>query len=64
MLLALLEEDTVCLTSVLGHVGVHELDGIVTDGCGENSGHANLLEGLIGGLSGVNAYDGSSSHLF
>jgi len=52
------------LASVLSHVGVNELDGIVTDGCGENSGHADLLEGLVIGDSGVNAYDGSCSHLF
>jgi len=64
VLLALLEENSMGLASVLSHVGVNELDGIVTDGCGENSGHANLLEGLVIGDSGVNAYDGSCSHLF
>jgi len=41
------------LTSVLGHVGVDELDGIVTDGGGENSGHGDLFEGLLVGDSGV-----------
>ena len=64
MLLALLVEDTVGLTSVLGHVGVDELDGIVTDGGGENSGHGDLFEGLLVGDSGVNAHNGSCSHLF
>jgi len=64
VLLTLLVEDSVGLASVLGHVGVHELDGIITDGCGENSGHGDLLEGLLGGLSGVNTHDGSCSHLF
>lgn len=44
VLLTSLVVDTMGLTSVLGHVGVNKLDGIVTDWCGEDGGHSNLLQ--------------------
>ncbi len=62
VLLASLEEDTVGLASVLGHVSVDELHGIITDGGGEDSGHGDLLEVLV--LLAINAHDGSCGHLF
>jgi hypothetical protein len=34
-----LVEDSMSLSSVLVHVGMNELDNIVSDGSSENSGH-------------------------
>jgi hypothetical protein len=41
VLVALEPENSVCLSSVLGHVGVHELDGVVSDGGSEDCGHVD-----------------------
>jgi hypothetical protein len=44
VLVASLPEDTLSLASVLGHVGVDELNGIVSDGGSENGGHRDLTD--------------------
>jgi hypothetical protein len=62
VLLASLEEDTVGLASVLGHVSVDKLNGVITDGGGEDSGHGHLVHVLV--LLAINAHDGSCGHLF
>jgi len=45
VLMSLLPEDTVSLTSVLGHGGVAERDDIISDGGTEDSGHSGVLGG-------------------
>ena len=42
MLLASLVEDGVTLSSVLGKVGVNEVDEVVSDGSREDSGHGDV----------------------
>lgn len=59
VLLTSLIENSVGLTSVLGHVGVDELDGVISDWGSEDSWHWHLLL-----LFAVNAHNGSCSHLF
>ena len=41
MLHASLVEDSMSLSSVLVHVGVNELDDVVSDGSGEDGGHGD-----------------------
>lgn len=53
--------DTVGLTSVLGHVGVHELHDVISDGSVEDGREGNLADDLVLGV--VQAHSGSRSHL-
>ena len=57
-----LVEDSMSLSSVLVHVGVNELDDIVSDGGGEDGGHGEGA-GIFGAILGVNADNGSCGHL-
>jgi len=41
VLVALEPENSVCLSSVLGHVSVHDLNGVVSDGGSEDCGHVD-----------------------
>ena len=54
--------DGVSLSSVLGDVGVNEMDDIVSDGGSEDSGHVLGRDnfGVVG--VGVYAHDGSGGH--
>ena len=53
--------DGVGLTAVLGHVGVHELNDVVTDGGGEDGGEGGGSDNLI--LGGrVHVHGGASRH--
>lgn len=63
VLVASVPEDTVTLSSVLGHVGVAELDEIISDGGGENGGHAGGTRHLFG-IGGVHTDGGTGSHCF
>ena len=58
-------EDGVTLSSVLGHVGVAELDEIISDGGGEHGGHVQSLSdgSILGGVSGVDRDGGTGNHL-
>jgi hypothetical protein len=51
------------LSSVFVHVGVNELDDVITNGCGEDGGEGDLLNNLRGTGLGVNAHNGSGGHL-
>lgn len=53
-----LVEDSMSLSSVLVHVGVNELDDIVSDGGGEDGGHGDGA-GNFGAILGVYADNGS-----
>src|SRR6185312_10391741 len=55
--------DSMSLSSVLGHVGVHEVDDVVSDGGSENSWHGNTVYYFTLGILGVNANYGSRGHL-
>lgn len=63
VLLASLVEDSVRLTTVLSHVGVNELNGIISDGCAEHSGGRNLRHGGSARFVGVHGHDGTGGHL-
>lgn len=63
VLLAGLVEDSVRLATVLSHVGVNELDGIISDGCAEHSGRRNLRHGGGASFVGVDRHDGTGGHL-
>ena len=54
-------ENSMGLSSVLGHVGVNELDGIVSDGGGENGGHGDVAHNFS--ILGVNTHNGAGGHL-
>lgn len=54
-------EDTVTLTLVLGHVGVAELNEIISDGGGEHGGHARGAGDLFG-VGGVDTDGRTGSH--
>lgn len=54
--------DGVTLSSVLGHVGVAELNEIISDRGSEDSGHVGRAGNLVG-VVGVNADGGTGSHL-
>lgn len=56
-------ENSLGLSSVLGHVGVDELDNIVTDGGGEDGGHGLGTNNLSSGSIRVNTHDRARSHL-
>lgn len=59
VLVTLLVEDSMSLSSVLGHVGVAERDDIVTDGGGHDGGHGSGSgNGSNGVLVGVGVPDG------
>jgi len=60
---ALLPENSMSLSSVLGHVGVDELHNIVSDGGSEHGWHNNLLEDVSGRVLRVNANARAGSHL-
>lgn len=60
MLLAGLVEDGVGLSSVLGHVRVHEVDDVLSDGGRENSGQGQGAGSLV--VVSVDGYGGSGSH--
>jgi len=51
------------LSSVLVHVGVNELDDIVSDGGGEDGGKRDLVNNFGGAGLGVDADNGSGGHL-
>ena len=51
----------VSLASVLGHLGVDELNDVVTDGSGEDGGERNITDGLIG-RGRVDGNCGASGH--
>ena len=53
--------DSMTLSSVFGHVGVAELDEIVSDGGSEHSGHVDGADDFIG-IVGVNADGWTGSH--
>ena len=55
-------EDGVTLSSVLSHVGVAELDEIVSDGGGEDGGHGGRSSNLLGSGS-IDADGGTGNHL-
>ena len=56
-------EDSMSLSSVLGHVGVAERDDIVTDGGAEDGGHRGLSgNGSLGFAGRVNGDGGSGGH--
>lgn len=44
MFMSSLEVNSMGLSSVLVHVGVHELDDVVSDGSGEDSGHGDAID--------------------
>jgi hypothetical protein len=52
-----LPEETVSLSSVLGHVGVNELDGVISDGGSEDGGHGDLADN--GSILRVNTHNWS-----
>lgn len=58
-----LEEDSMSLSSVLGHVGVDELNDIVSDGSGEDGRHGDAVDDFRLVLFGVNTDNGSGGHL-
>ena len=62
VLVTLVTGNSVSLASVLGHVGMDEGDGVVTDGGGEDSGHLDLSGNS--GFFGVNTHNGSGGHLY
>jgi len=61
VLVALEPENSVCLSSVLGHISVHELDGVVSDGGSEDCGHVDATNNF--GFLRVNTDYGSGGHL-
>ena len=60
MLLSSLVEDGVSLSSVLGHVGVDEMNDVLSDGGREHGGEGQGTGGLV--VVGVDGNDGSGSH--
>jgi hypothetical protein len=50
-------ENSVCLASIFGHVGVNKLNSVISDWSGENGGHWNLTNNS--GILGVNTHNGS-----
>lgn len=63
MLLSLEVIDSLSLSSVLGHLGVNEVDQILSDWGGEDSWHLDLFESLVGGVSGPYGNNWSSGHV-
>jgi hypothetical protein len=61
VLVTLVHGDTVGLATILGHVGMNKLDGIVTDRGSEDSGHLDLA--CNSAFFGVNTHNGSGSHI-
>jgi len=61
MLMSLLPEDTVSLSSVLGHGGVAERDDIISDRGAEDSGHSGVLGGHFSFVV-VDTDSGSAGH--
>ena len=59
---ASLPENSMSLSSVLVHVGVHKLNNIVSDGSSEDGGHRDGV-GNFGASLLVNADNGSGGHL-
>jgi hypothetical protein len=59
---ASLPENSMSLSSVLVHVGVNELNNIVSDGSSEDGGHGDGV-GNFGASLLVNADNGSGGHL-
>ena len=57
-----LPENTMSLSSVLVHVGMNELNDVVSDGSGEDSGHGDGVGNFGAGLS-VNTDNGSGGHI-
>lgn len=57
-----LVEDSMSLSSVLVHVGVNELDDVVSDGSSEDSGKRSG-SGNFGAVLRVNANNRSGGHL-
>ena len=60
VLVSLLPEDSVSLSSVLGHVRVAESYDIISDGCVENVGHSVLTGGGV--VFVPNGYGGTGRH--
>ena len=61
MLVSSVPEDGVTLSSVLSHVGVAELDEIISDGGGEDGGHVGGSSNSLG-VGGVDADGRTGSH--
>jgi len=51
------------LSSVLGEVGVHEMNKIISDWNGENTGHGNTILDFSWSTGVVDGDDGSGGHL-
>ena len=62
MLLASKVPDSVGLDSVLGDVGVDELNDIISDRGSEHSRHGNLANNVVV-ISSPNAHNWTGSHL-
>ena len=63
MLMAGLGGDSMSLSSVLGHIGVDEVNYIISDGCGEDSGHWDAVNNFGLSLFRVDTNDWSGGHL-
>lgn len=59
VLLAGFAEDSMGLSSVLVHVGVHELNDIISDGRLEHSRKGDAVDDFVFAVLGVNTHDGS-----
>lgn len=55
--------DSMGLAGILVHVGVHELDDVVSDGGGEDCGHGDAVGHLGGVFLLVDAHYWSGGHL-
>jgi hypothetical protein len=63
VLLSLEVEDSLSLSSVLGHLGVDEVNQVLSDWGREDGWHVNLFEGFVRGVSGPYGNDWSSGHV-
>lgn len=55
-------ENSVSLSSVLGHVGVAELDKVISDWSSEDSWHWGAILDSVG-VAGIDAHSWTGSHL-
>lgn len=62
--MASLVEDSMSLSSVLGDVGVHEFNDVVSDGRGEHGWHGDAVHNLVLVVLGIDANHWSGGHLF
>ena len=63
VLVSSMPENSVSLSSVLGHVGVAELDKVISDWSSEDSWHWGAILDSIG-VAGIDAHSWTGSHLF